>query len=145
MKYHHLGALLLLSIGSSGCLSTDPASGPDAASGVVEGRLRACPPSPNCVSSEAGTSEAQRVEALPTAAWNRLPETIAAMGGDVTEQGERYVAAEFTSRLMRYVDDLELRLAGDAVHVRSASRVGYSDMGVNRDRVEALRERLGAP
>lgn len=66
------------------------------------------------------------------------------MGGVVTQQSDDYIAAEFTSLLMRYVDDVELRLANDAVHVRSASRVGYSDMGANRDRVEALRQRLGA-
>ena len=65
------------------------------------------------------------------------------MGGAVTTQEEEYIAAEFTSASFGFVDDVEFRLAEEAVHVRSASRVGYSDRGVNADRVAELRKSLG--
>lgn len=110
--------------------------------GLVEGRLADCPSSPNCVSSEADTSTGQRVEPLPVSDWSRIPAVVADMGGTVTRQERDYVAAEFTSSLFGFTDDVEFRRGPDAVHVRSASRVGHSDMGVNRERVENLRERL---
>jgi len=60
----------------------------------------------------------------------------------IVTAGETYLHAEFTSAVFRFVDDVEFLLddAEKVVHVRSASRVGHSDLGVNRKRVEALRE-----
>ena len=57
---------------------------------------------------------------------------------------ERYIHAEFTSALFRFVDDVEFLLDSETktIHVRSASRVGYSDLGVNRRRVEEIRSRF---
>ncbi|MEE4339731.1 DUF1499 domain-containing protein [Erythrobacter sp.] len=112
------------------------------APGRVNGALAPCPDSPNCVSSEAGTAPARRTPPLPLENWEVLPGAIAEMGGTVTRQEADYIAAEFTSRTFGFVDDLELRRAEDAVHVRSASRVGHSDNGVNAARVEDLRARL---
>jgi uncharacterized protein (DUF1499 family) len=64
----------------------------------------------------------------------------------IVEERRGYLHAESRSLIFRFVDDLELQSseAGDRVDVRSASRVGYGDMGVNRKRVEALREALVA-
>lgn len=62
----------------------------------------------------------------------------------VTERND-YIHAEFTSRLLRFVDDVEFLLGPQAIEVRSASRVGHSDLGVNRARVEQLREQLRHP
>ena len=62
--------------------------------------------------------------------------------GASLEQNERpYLHATFTTRVMRFVDDVEFRmvLEQELIHVRSASRVGYSDLGTNRRRVERLR------
>jgi len=69
---------------------------------------------------------------------------IEAMGGRILEEQPGYLHAIFVSRLFRFVDDLELRLDEGAgvIQVRSASRVGHSDFGVNRKRVERLRERF---
>ena len=63
----------------------------------------------------------------------------------ITEATSTYIHAEFTSLVFRFVDDLELLLDSEAgvIHVRSASRVGRSDLGANRRRVEDLRRRLG--
>jgi uncharacterized protein (DUF1499 family) len=63
------------------------------------------------------------------------------MGGKIQEEHEGYLWATFTSKVFRFVDDVEFRMvsADGIVHVRSGSRVGYSDLGVNRRRVEKLR------
>ena len=112
---------------------------------LVDGRLRPCPNSPNCVSSESD-SASSRVEPLtfqgpPEKAWSDLKETIREMGGKIEEEHEGYLWATFTSRVFRFVDDVEFRMVSTdgIIHVRSASRVGYSDLGVNKRRVEKLR------
>lgn len=115
-----------------------------APAGIVDGRLSACPSSPNCVSSEAGTDPDKLVEALPLDTWTRLPMVLSELGAVLTVQEEGYLAAEVTSRVFQFTDDVEFRLADDAIHMRSASRVGYSDAGANRARVEALRTLLSA-
>ena len=112
------------------------------APGLVEGTLAPCPGSPNCVSSEDGTPRAERVRPLARDAWDKLPAAIAALGGTVTQQGPDYIAAEFASPTFGFVDDLELRRGEDAVHLRSAARVGYSDNGVNAARLADQRARL---
>jgi len=112
---------------------------------LVDGRLRACPKSPNCVSSE-GDNTSSRVEPLtfqgpPEKAWGDLKETIREMGGKIQEEHDGYLWTTFTTRLFRFVDDVEFRMVSSdgIIHVRSGSRVGYSDLGVNRRRVEKLR------
>lgn len=112
---------------------------------LVDGRLRPCPESPNCVSSESDVASS-RVEPLsfqgaPEKAWGDLKETIREMGGKVQEEHDGYLWTTFTSKLFRFVDDVEFRMVPTdrMIHVRSASRKGYSDLGVNRRRVEKLR------
>ncbi|MEM9055826.1 MAG: DUF1499 domain-containing protein [Pseudomonadota bacterium] len=135
------GALLLFGIGGFYFLGQKSQSG--TAPGLSNGRLSACPSSPNCVCSEGGTPEEKRVDILPAEVWVRLPDAIARMGGNVTAEDTGYLAAEFTSDTFKFVDDLEFRRTDDGVHVRSASRVGYSDRGVNAARVATLRTALG--
>jgi uncharacterized protein (DUF1499 family) len=66
------------------------------------------------------------------------------MGGKIQEERDGYLWAMFTSRVFRFVDDVEFRMVptDGLIHVRSGSRVGYSDLGVNRRRVEKLRARF---
>jgi uncharacterized protein (DUF1499 family) len=119
--------------------------------GVVDGRLAPCPASPNCVSSDAAEARhAIAPLALAVAvpdAWRAAREAVAALPRTriVTETGD-YLHAECRSALFRFVDDVELHLrpAEGVIAVRSASRVGYGDLGVNRRRVEALRSALRA-
>lgn len=121
------------------------------ARGVVEGRLRACPSSPNCVSSQASDAS-RRVEPLTIegdadASILRLAQVIRAMPRtEVRVVGNGYLRAEFTSRLFGWVDDLEAFAIPNegVIHLRSASRVGYWDLGANRRRIEELRERFSA-
>lgn len=63
----------------------------------------------------------------------------------VVSTENNYIRAEFTSRLLRFVDDVEFLLGPQAIEVRSASRLGHSDLGVNRARLEQLREQLSQP
>lgn len=111
--------------------------------------LSPCPDSPNCVSSDA-SDPSHRVDAFKfiisaDVAWRLAGEAVAAMPRTtVTAATERYLHAECRSLVFRFVDDIELELrAGEGIiAVRSAARAGTSDFGVNRRRVERLREAL---
>jgi uncharacterized protein (DUF1499 family) len=119
---------------------------------IVDGRLPSCPNRPNCVSSQAD-DPARRVAPIPyadsrEAAMKRLAAVIRDIPrSTIVNQGENSLQAEFKSRLMGFVDDALFYLddAEKKIHVRSASRVGYSDLGANRKRVELIRERFLNP
>ena len=135
-------AIVALGVGAFVYLGMKSRAG--APQGLVDGRLAACPSSPNCVLSEAGADDKHAVAPLPASAWEKIPGAVGDLGGTVTQINETYVSATFKSKVFGFVDDVEFRKGDEAVHVRSASRVGYSDRGVNRARVEALRAKLGA-
>lgn len=112
------------------------------APGLVDGRLAPCPDSPNCVCSESHADTAHRVEPLAPAddaQWLQLQQAVQAPGGNLTEVRGDYLHAEFRSALFGFVDDFEARRDGEVIQLRSASRVGRSDLGVNRERVDAIR------
>jgi uncharacterized protein (DUF1499 family) len=130
-----LGLFIYLSIDSRKARET----------GLLNGKLRPCPGTPNCVVSEDGGKDSY-IEPLafsgePGAAWEHAKEALTGLGGRIEKDTGDYLWATFRSRIWRFVDDTELRLdaAGKAIHVRSASRVGKGDLGVNRKRVERLR------
>ena len=112
--------------------------------GVKDGRLAPCKRSPNCVSSQADPTDHEHY--IPAIAFRgamaELRRAVESMARATVIKAERdYLYAEYRSKLMRYVDDLELYYdeKQGLVHVRSASRLGRRDFGVNRHRVEALR------
>ena len=123
---------------------------PPATSGVVDGRLGACPAEPHCVCSEAGDSSDSLHSVAPlalpaltdTTRWQVIRRVLADIGGQVQSEDQGYLHATFESGLFRFVDDLELRMDGDRLQLRSSSRVGYSDLNANAKRAEALRARL---
>ena len=112
--------------------------------------LQLCPDSPNCVSSRSDEANAHFVEPFllkgeVTQAWKRVREAVLALPRSAAEQeGPTYLHAVVRSFLFRFPDDVELALnsAARRVDVRSASRYGYSDLGVNSRRIEGLRETL---
>ena len=114
--------------------------------------LAPCPDSPNCVSS-IDTGKSSYVLPLNFAenaeeAMNRLEQTIAAMARTrIVVREKNYLRAEFTSRWFRFVDDVEVLVneKEGVLDIRSASRVGYSDFGVNRKRVESIRQLFSKP
>ncbi|MHC4845229.1 MAG: DUF1499 domain-containing protein [Planctomycetota bacterium] len=108
----------------------------------TDGRLPDCPGSPNCVTTQAGELPPLPFDGPPADAMARLRAIVEAMPrATVVESDDTYLHAEFRSAVFRFVDDVQCLLDEQAgvIHVRSASRVGYSDLGVNRRRVEALR------
>ena len=108
--------------------------------GVTNGRFAPCRRTPNCVSSQADPSDAEHyiaplkgtMEAVRKAVES-LPRTT------IISATSNYLYAEFRSKLLGYVDDVEFFYDGNAIQVRSASRLGRRDFGVNRNRVEELR------
>ena len=112
------------------------------APGLVNGRLTPPGAKPNAVCSEADTPSADQVEPL-RGTLAEVRQALEATGGTITTETDDYLAATYASKLFRFVDDVEVRDAGGGVvHIRSASRVGYSDMGANRKRVERIRRKL---
>ena len=116
-----------------------------AVAGIVEGKLSPCPDTPNCVCSE-DTASSAYIEALhfsgsPEAAWVKLKQLVVSSGGVINKEDRTYLLSSYTSRWLRFVDDVEFRMDAEnrLIHVRSASRVGHSDFGVNKKRVEMLR------
>ena len=136
-------AVLALTTGCSG-------GRPPSSLGVTAGRLAPCPGSPNCVSSEAAAAE-QRVEPLrydgdAAQARARLLDVLNGMDrARIVQSTDDYVHVEFRSAVFGFVDDVEFYFSPPGtLQVRSASRTGYYDFGVNRERVETLRARFAA-
>ncbi len=134
-----MAGLVFLSGISSGCSSPEI--------GLVDTGLHPCPGSPNCVSSQS-EDKAHLIEAFTHGASqgkarDALEKIIADQEGATIITAEPdYLHGEFRSKVFGFVDDVEFWFPGKQglVHVRSASRSGYSDFGVNEKRVEMLRE-----
>lgn len=119
--------------------------------GLQSGRLAPCPESPNCVCSQ---DEDGRHVVAPFPMDGDAFETMECLkralaslpGARIVSFTKDYVHAECTSRVFGFVDDVECYVDATAgvIHVRSASRMGYSDLGVNRRRVETLRAVLAS-
>ena len=129
---------------------------PPADLGVREGRLKPPSGTPNSLSSQADLypehpiRDYARIAALPasggaSASITRVRAVVEHLpGATVVEQRDDYLYAQFETPAMRFVDDVEFWYdpASQAVAVRSASRIGRKDFGVNRKRVEAIRAQL---
>jgi uncharacterized protein (DUF1499 family) len=112
--------------------------------GVKDGKLTPCPGSPNCVNSQSQDPKS-KIDPLPPVAIADLRKVIESMERTtIIEQTDNYLYAEFKSKFMGFVDDVEFYLDPNenVIHVRSASRLGQSDLGVNRKRVEEIGEKL---
>jgi uncharacterized protein (DUF1499 family) len=119
--------------------------------GLLKGQLRPCSDKPNCVSSQETRTD-HRVEAWPFKG-NRAKAMVdikSALGilprAQIQSEQDNYLHAIDVSALFRFIDDVEFLIDESAgvVHIRSASREGYSDLGVNRKRVERLRQAFEA-
>lgn len=137
-----VAGLTLCALLSAGCGAPPPST-----LGMQDGDLAPCPASPNCVHTGHGHPEGTQPLYLTgkgEGSWDRVRTVLEAMPRlTVVSSSERYLHAEERSRLFRFVDDLELLLAEDGeLIVRSASRLGEGDLGVNARRLERLREAL---
>ncbi|MEA3348841.1 MAG: DUF1499 domain-containing protein [Pseudomonadota bacterium] len=117
--------------------------------GVTNSELAPCPSSPNCVSSDDHGNSHKihpfQLNVLPAEAWKLTRKLVLEMPRtQIVQETSDYLHAECQSALFGFIDDLELHLRPTEriIAIRSASRMGYSDFGVNRRRVEALRNSL---
>jgi len=144
-------ALLPLVAGQLGLLSGSPPTD----LGVKDGRLKPPSRTPNSVSSQAWLwpgprDRAAQIEPLPAtgdaaATMAQLKAIVETMpGASIGETRGDYLRVEFSTRWMKFVDDAEFWFdpSTQAVQVRSASRLGRGDYGVNRERIEAIRSKL---
>lgn len=139
-----LSSVLSLVLLVAGCTGARPMS-----LGVHDGKLAPCPASPNCVSSQSSDKdhfvEPFPFTGTPVEAMAKVKVVLSTMPrARIVTATENYLHAEFTSALFRFVDDAEFWFDEIArtIHLRSASRVGSSDLGVNRKRIEDLREAM---
>jgi len=112
-----------------------------AAPGLVNGRLAEPDTKPNVVCSESDT-QSERIVSPIKGRVAEVAQAIEATGGTITARSEDYVSATYMSKIFKFVDDVEIRQDGNVCQIRSGSRVGYSDRGVNRKRVETIRRAM---
>ena len=120
--------------------------------GVKNGKLMPCPKTPNCVNSQAANEEHYikpiHFSGTQQEAKGRLLKILKSeKQTKILTVHENYIQVEFTSTLFGFVDDVEfyfpeMQAAETVIHVRSASRVGYSDLGANRKRIERIRSKF---
>lgn len=113
--------------------------------GVTQGKLVGVSKKPNSVSSQVDAHHPAFIDALKFSGkpqdWQALQGKIAALkGATIISATPNYLHIEFKTAFMGFVDDVELFQDGKQIHVRSASRLGYSDLGMNRKRIEHLRK-----
>jgi uncharacterized protein (DUF1499 family) len=110
--------------------------------GVKESKLTLCGEKPNCVSTT-NKDEKHKVEEIQTDLdLEQVIEKLKELNLEIVSKQGNYAHLTFTSGIMGYVDDIEIMKNKSSLSIRSASRVGYSDMGANRKRVEKIRELL---
>lgn len=151
--------LLIVAIGIGALLALVRHSKAANPPGLVANQLQICPQSSNCVCSENGGSDESKIDpftvlnpkentydASRPINWEQLTGVLIADGAIIVSQSETYLAATYASKFFGFVDDLELRLDTQSglIHVRSASRTGKSDFGINRSRIERLRKKIDA-
>tara|TARA_R110002072_G_scaffold45422_6_gene126357 strand:+ start:10716 stop:11105 length:390 start_codon:yes stop_codon:yes gene_type:complete len=118
--------------------------------GVKNKQLSLLAKKPNCVSSQA-EGKAKKVNPInysltEAQQMDKVSNVISNMSGaDIKQKTDNYLYAVFTTKIMRFKDDVEVYLDDETklLHFRSASRLGYSDLGVNRKRYEAFAKELG--
>ena len=144
IKKIHIVLICLLVL--TGCSGTKPELG------ITDGHLMQCPKTPNCVSSHAKDEKhfIQPILFIGTSqeAQSRLLEILIEWKGTkIVVSQDNYIRAEFTSKVFRFVDDVEFYFPETGtkeitIHSRSVSRVGKSDFGVNRKRIEQIRDNI---
>jgi uncharacterized protein (DUF1499 family) len=111
--------------------------------GVKDGRLAPCRRTPNCVSSQADPGDREHYIAPLKGNLAALRKAVESLPRTtIISSTSNYLYAEFRSKLLGFVDDVEFFYDGSALQVRSASRLGRRDFHVNRKRVERLREMI---
>jgi len=111
---------------------------------LQSGAIPVCGSKPNCVCSEHDPSDEHYIAPIELNGHTleSVAKLVRSMDGTVKQSDDGLIQATFTSGVFRFVDDLLLQADNDQLRVRSSSRVGHSDLGVNRKRVEELRDAM---
>ena len=141
-----ISIVVIFVVGSLMVLGNNSQSG--VAEGLLNGKLQACPDTPNCLSSEHDDDAEHFIPPLDISdhsssdALMILKEIIMALKGEIQADNGLYISATFSSALFGFVDDLEIRVdpKQNVIHIRSASRVGRSDFGANKKRIELIKK-----
>jgi uncharacterized protein (DUF1499 family) len=144
----HIKIVLTSLILFTGCTGAIPKLG------IENGQLTQCPTTPNCVNSQAEDKKHYIEPILTTGTPLEVKNTILKILNELKRSKiivaeDNYIRAEFTSKVIRFVDDVEFYFSDTKskemiINVRSASRVGHSDLGVNRKRIEQIRNKFKA-
>lgn len=144
--FNIIPVILITLILLTGCSGSMPSLG------VNNNKLMPCPKTLNCVSSQAQDDkhyiEPIRFEGAQQEAHDRLVHIIKSeKRTEILTDHENYIRVEFSSAVFRFIDDVEFYFLNEKsdekiIHVRSASRVGSSDLGVNRKRIERIRRKF---
>ena len=144
LKFSIIFGGIIMLFGISACSASSPKN-----LGLNNKLLAACPKSPNCVLSQQ-SDEKHRIQPLAytgslEVAKERLSQVLMSMENArvITQNGD-YWHVEFITRWLRFIDDVEFYFPESEalIHLRSASRWGYTDFGANRKRVEKIRDRF---
>lgn len=135
--------LLVISLsGLTGCINERPQLG------IIQHRLMSCPDTPNCVASRKDTPDTHKIapfsyQGEQDDAYRQLLNLLNQRKDAIVVEMEHahYIRADFRTPVLGFIDDVEFFFQQPGIiHLRSASRIGYSDLGANRKRMEALRE-----
>ncbi|UXI00627.1 DUF1499 domain-containing protein [Photobacterium sp. TY1-4] len=142
MKY--LSPAVLIGLLLTGC-----SHGETTATSLPDRTGQHCGVKPNCVSTLESREDFRlapfQLNEQGQAHWAEIQTLALSLpGASLGQQQQHYLRVECRSKIFRFVDDFELRLSGDTLVVRSESRVGYSDFGVNRERADLFRAKLQA-
>ncbi len=114
---------------------------------LIDGHLSKCPETPNCFNTDIKDHAGHyispiKIPAKTSNSLSILKDIVRNMGGIIQVENESYFSAIFSSSVFGFVDDLEIRMdtKNNVIHIRSASRVGRSDMGVNKKRIMLIKE-----
>ena len=118
--------------------------------GLVKSKLAPCPKKPNCICSEYPEDISHFVDAISynnmdeDVIFQSIQDAIKKTGGIILNVQGDYIAASYISKIFRYFDDFEVRIdrKSKLIHLRSASRVGHSDMGANLKRIKNVKKKL---
>lgn len=134
----------------AGLMMLSMSSKPPATIGLINGQLAECPDSPNCVSTQTKKNTAAMEPIVFKSSSGEIIEKIKSViaashpRAKLISENDHYLHYEFTSFLFRFVDDVEFLIDDESkrVHFRSASRVGHSDLGANRKRMQSIVDEL---
>lgn len=116
--------------------------------GITESILKSCPDKPNCVSTQAN-DQGHRIDPIGyqddlAIVADKIEKVLLEMQANIQKREDQYFHATFSSNLFGFVDDFEVYIddANKLIHIRSASRVGHSDLGANKKRYILFKENL---